>query len=147
MQPNQVTDFNTNLKQFLSLNFKQKKYQNIDLDLNFQYQPLFIAKITYFVLRLCLEHLPFFIGFNLPCRSVPPWWNRVKVSENLVATSVAPVTPVATSLTRILLIEIIPNLRLWKGLWGRERHTYSVAQKKPTPLYRREISYDNVVRA
>ena len=47
MQRNQVKDFNTNLKQFLSLNFKQKKYQNIDLDLNFQYQPLFIKKITY----------------------------------------------------------------------------------------------------
>ena len=61
MQGNQVKDFNTILKQFLSLNFKQKKYQNIDLDLNFQYQPLFIAKITYFVLRLCLEHLQFLL--------------------------------------------------------------------------------------
>ena len=77
MQRNQVKNFNTNLKQFLNLNFKQKMYQNTDKDLNFQYQPFFIAKITYFVLRLCLEHLPFFIdatpvtGFNLPCRSVP----------------------------------------------------------------------------
>ena len=30
--------------------------------------------------------------------SAPPGWDRVKVSENLGATSVAPVTPVDTSL-------------------------------------------------
>ena len=30
--------------------------------------------------------------------SAPPDWNRVKVSENLGATSVAPVAPVDTSL-------------------------------------------------
>ena len=30
--------------------------------------------------------------------SAPPGWNRVKVSENLGATPVAPVAPVVTSL-------------------------------------------------
>ena len=32
----------------------------------------------------------------------PPGWNRVKVSENLGATSVAPVAPVDTSLKSIM---------------------------------------------
>ena len=31
--------------------------------------------------------------------SVPPGWDRVKVSENLGATAVAPVAPADTSLT------------------------------------------------
>ena len=33
--------------------------------------------------------------------STPPGWDRVKVSENLGATAVAPVAPVNTSLKRI----------------------------------------------
>ena len=39
--------------------------------------------------------------------SAPPGWNRVKVSENLGATSVAPVAPVNTSLNYILLLVYI----------------------------------------
>ena len=34
-------------------------------------------------------------------RICPPGWNRVKVSENLGATAVAPVAPVDTSLPSI----------------------------------------------
>ena len=48
MQQNQFEVFNPTLEQFLSLNFKQKKYQNIFLDIKFQFKPFYIAKITYF---------------------------------------------------------------------------------------------------
>ena len=37
----------------------------------------------------------------LGAESAPPGWNRVKVSENLGATAVAPVAPVITSLCAI----------------------------------------------
>ena len=40
--------------------------------------------------------------------SAPPGWNRVKVSENLDATSVAPVAPVDTSLQ---FLEYLRTLR------------------------------------
>ena len=36
----------------------------------------------------------------------PPGWNRVKISENLGATAVAPVAPVDSSLLRVLYTNI-----------------------------------------
>ena len=39
-------------------------------------------------------------------RICPPGWNRIKVSENLGATPVAPVAPVDTSLSCINFFEI-----------------------------------------
>ena len=78
MQRNQVNVLNSTLKQFLSLNSKQKKYQNMYKDIKFQFKPFYITKITYYSLILYPEQLQLFIdatpvtAFHLSCRSVPP---------------------------------------------------------------------------
>ena len=40
-------------------------------------------------------------------RICPPGWDRVKVSENLGATAVAPVAPADTSLIQLSIIKVV----------------------------------------
>ena len=49
----------------------------------------------------------------LGAESAPPGWNRVKVSENLGATVVAPVAPAVTSLTNNSIAIAIAALKVF----------------------------------
>ena len=49
--------------------------------------------------------------------SAPPGWDRVKVSENLGATAVAPVAPVVTSLPSISNKKVCQSIfGFWDGM-------------------------------
>ena len=52
------------------------------------------------------------VGQNLP----PPGWNRVKASENLGATAVAPVAPAVTSLAYYNTSFLLNKIRLGNRL-------------------------------
>ena len=60
VQRNQVTDFNTNLKQFLSLNFKQK-LSEYRLRLQFSISTIFYCKNNLFCVKIVLRTLAIFL--------------------------------------------------------------------------------------
>ena len=55
MQQNQYKVFNPSLKQFLSLNIKEKKASDYILRHKVSIQTIYIAKITYFFINIVLR--------------------------------------------------------------------------------------------